>query len=755
MGDAEPLLLVDHQQAQVVEGHIFLEELVGADQQVHAAGFGGLQDPLLLFGGGEAGQHLDLHREIPEPADGGGVVLLGQDGGGHQDGGLLSVQDALHHRPEGHLRLAVAHVAAQQPVHGPGLLHVRLDLRDAPELVVGLRVVEGLLKFPLPGGVRREGEARPLLPLGIQGDEALGQVLGGLFGAGFLAGPLGAPQLVELGALGVLAPADILAHQIQLGDGNVQTVPAGVVDLDVVLLHAVHRHPLDPDEPAHAVVLVDHQIPRRQVCVGLELLPVGVLSRPLAFPHGRSGQLALGQHRQLQRRPLAAGGQGPQRETDLPRGGHGGAGQVQRGRDTLLLQQPVEVFGPGLPAAERQHRAAGGAVVLQVRNGGLQAAAVGAELLGVHGQQAPGPQGVPGGGQGVLQDHGERLQGGVQLLGGEGQVGVLPRQHPGGQQRLHVLLLLEDCVLHPFVHPATLAEKHHRVGWQVVDPGGDIRVDGRQIPIRRPQGRAAAQPLRVLPQCLDDGLRLLLFRQLLRQGGQLVRQTGQAARGAVGQHLRRRQDPGGGHVPGPPLGAGVKGAHGVDLVVKELAPHRLVHQGGEHIQDAAPQGELAHALHLLAPGVSGGEQPLRQLSQVRLSPYLQGEGQGPEELRRHGPGHETVRRGHHHGGVPLGQGVQGRQAAALPVPGANSPWAELPLPAQQGHGAIARQSLQIGGEDLDLPFVPAEEHRRPVGPGGHRSPHTGPLHRLEAADRRRAAAVLHPADQLRHLGDGL
>jgi len=57
-------------------------------------------------------------------------VLLGQHRGGYQDGGLLAVQDALHHRPQGHLRLAVAHIAAQQPVHGYGLFHIRLDLPD-------------------------------------------------------------------------------------------------------------------------------------------------------------------------------------------------------------------------------------------------------------------------------------------------------------------------------------------------------------------------------------------------------------------------------------------------------------------------------------------------------------------------------------------------------------------------------------------------------------------------------------------------
>ena len=154
MGDAEALLLVDDEEPQVLELHALLQQLVGPDEKIHAAGSGQAQDPPGLPGGGEAGEHLNLHREVPEPAAGGGVVLLGQDGGGHQDGRLFAVQHALHHRPEGHLRFAVAHVAAQQPVHGPGLFHVRLDLGDALELILRLRIGEGLLKLPLPGGVR-------------------------------------------------------------------------------------------------------------------------------------------------------------------------------------------------------------------------------------------------------------------------------------------------------------------------------------------------------------------------------------------------------------------------------------------------------------------------------------------------------------------------------------------------------------------------------------------------------------------------
>ncbi len=101
-----------------------------------------LQYILGLLGAAEAAQHLHRHGKAAEPAHGGGVMLLGQNRGGHQNGGLLAVQYALHNGPKGHLGLAVAHIAAEEPVHGAGLLHVVLNLHDAPQLVVSLREVE-------------------------------------------------------------------------------------------------------------------------------------------------------------------------------------------------------------------------------------------------------------------------------------------------------------------------------------------------------------------------------------------------------------------------------------------------------------------------------------------------------------------------------------------------------------------------------------------------------------------------------------
>ena len=55
------------------------------------------------------------------------VVLPGQNGGGHQYGTLFAVHHALERRPDGHLGLAEAHIAAEQPVHGLGTLHIVLD----------------------------------------------------------------------------------------------------------------------------------------------------------------------------------------------------------------------------------------------------------------------------------------------------------------------------------------------------------------------------------------------------------------------------------------------------------------------------------------------------------------------------------------------------------------------------------------------------------------------------------------------------
>ena len=71
MRDAEALLLVDDQKAEILELHRFLQQLVRADDEVDLAGGQVVERLFLLLRRAEAGEHVDRHRERREAADSG------------------------------------------------------------------------------------------------------------------------------------------------------------------------------------------------------------------------------------------------------------------------------------------------------------------------------------------------------------------------------------------------------------------------------------------------------------------------------------------------------------------------------------------------------------------------------------------------------------------------------------------------------------------------------------------------------------
>ncbi len=97
LGHAEAVLLVHDEEAEVLKAHVRLKKAVGADDEVHGALGKALQDGLLLLGWGEAGEDLHPHGKPLEALPKGLPVLLGEEGGGHEEGHLGPVP----HHPVG------------------------------------------------------------------------------------------------------------------------------------------------------------------------------------------------------------------------------------------------------------------------------------------------------------------------------------------------------------------------------------------------------------------------------------------------------------------------------------------------------------------------------------------------------------------------------------------------------------------------------------------------------------------------------
>ena len=195
--DAEALLLVDHDQAEVLDPDVRVEQPVGADHDVDGAVGQALDDGLGLLVGLEPAEPLDPEREAGHPLLERRQVLGHQQRGRHQHGDLLAVLDRLERRAHRDLGLAVADVAADQPVHRHGPAHVALDLLDGGQLVGRLVERERVLELALPRRVGAERVALGGLPRGVQLDQLGRDLADRLAGPALALGPVRAAEPVE------------------------------------------------------------------------------------------------------------------------------------------------------------------------------------------------------------------------------------------------------------------------------------------------------------------------------------------------------------------------------------------------------------------------------------------------------------------------------------------------------------------------------------------------------------------------------
>ena len=174
---AKLLLLVNHQQPQILELHTFADQRMGADQDVHCAVFEffeGLAERLASL---EPVDVVDRDWELTQPPRKTAVVLHRQDGRWHQHRHLFPIGRRLERRANRHFGLPKPHVTTDKPVHRHGLFHVALDRFDGSVLIGRFFEHEARLELVeqvIVGGKREAGSG---FPLGIQFQQIEGQFL--------------------------------------------------------------------------------------------------------------------------------------------------------------------------------------------------------------------------------------------------------------------------------------------------------------------------------------------------------------------------------------------------------------------------------------------------------------------------------------------------------------------------------------------------------------------------------------------------
>ena len=350
-------------QAEVLRAHVAREHPVGADQDVHAPLGEALDRRFLLGRRAEARDVLERERVVGQALGERPVVLLGEDRRRHQHQHLLALVGRLERRPQRDLGLAVADVAADQPVHRPRRLHVGLDQLDRLALVGRLGEREALLELALPVGVGPERVPAAALRSAYRLKQLARQLLRRAPGARLHRLPAGAAELAQRRVLA--AGADVARDLRELVGGHEHAVVALVFEVQVVARDVRHGARLKAREAGHAVVLVHHDVARAQLGERAQ--------RPLRAPARRTAPRPPGRSARRRRSRRCSGN----------------TASFSCGRDEALAQRRRREAQRGL-----EHLAAD--VHLLAQPGGFQAPeVVGRPLALAAPRETPPPSGSP------------------------------------------------------------------------------------------------------------------------------------------------------------------------------------------------------------------------------------------------------------------------------------------------------------------------------------------------------------------------
>ena len=253
--DAEMLLLVDDDEAEILEDDRLAEQRVGADDDVDRALGEALLRFALLGGADHARKLADPDRQPGEALDEILGVLAREQGRGNDDRGLLAVDRGGEGGAQGDLGLAEADVAADQPVHRPARREVVERRLDGGGLVLRFVIREARAEFVVEPFGRDQARRRARHALRGDANQFARHLAHAFLQPRLTRLPAGRPQAIELALLGAVA-----RQQFEILDRQEQPIAAGVVYLQAVVRRARRLDRRQADEAADAVIDVDDEV---------------------------------------------------------------------------------------------------------------------------------------------------------------------------------------------------------------------------------------------------------------------------------------------------------------------------------------------------------------------------------------------------------------------------------------------------------------------------------------------------------------
>ena len=144
------LLLVDHDQTQILKLYVRLNEAMCSNHNVHCPTSKRSHRFRLLTLGTETRQQIHPHRIFGHAFGKSVEVLLGKNRRRHQHGHLFACHDRLECSANCHLGFTEPNVPANQPVHGLFPFHVTLGIIDGLNLILRFLINKRGFELALP-----------------------------------------------------------------------------------------------------------------------------------------------------------------------------------------------------------------------------------------------------------------------------------------------------------------------------------------------------------------------------------------------------------------------------------------------------------------------------------------------------------------------------------------------------------------------------------------------------------------------------